>query len=602
MYREQGEPSHCIVEILYAKAALYSGGCLTMGKNLTNNQILLNEIIHQEHQENPQFVREDDFFEFFAAQQVLKDYDLSFEEIEQGLTGTSLDGGCDGIYVFVNGDVINEEDDVAEKYKKDVKFVLCIIQAKNATSFNEDPLMKWKTVCKNLLDLSNSSESFKARYDVKVLQAFDLFKDAYIKLIRKKPKLSIEFKYVSKGNEVHQNVQYQADELCQEIKSLFPSPTVTVSTSFVGADMLMDLVGTQVNNEFFLKLTEAPITISSQQVYITLVNLAEYFYFITNEKQEMIKHIFESNVRDYQGHTTVNKEIQESLESNNVEDFWWLNNGVTIVASKANLTTGKEICITDPEVVNGLQTSTEIFNYFSEHKNKLSDERRNILVRIIVPDSDESRDRIILATNSQTSIPKSSLRATDSIHRQIEMFFKPRNLYYDRRKNYYKNLGKKATQIVSVSFLAQCLMSLLLQMPNYARARPSTLLTDDRAYKELYVDNQNLNTFYAAAFIGKQVENVLKKSSQYTTAQKADILFYVIYMTACKKANQIKITSNLLATIDLQQFTESFILECAQEIFDLYQKIGGTDKVAKGSELIKEVQKSIQLNIQPASI
>lgn len=565
-----------------------------MGKNLTNNQILLNEIIQQDHRENPQFIKEDDFFEFFAAQQVLKDYDLSYEEIEQGLTGTSLDGGCDGIYVFVNGDLINEEDDVAEKYKKDVKIVLCIIQAKNTTSFKEDSLMKWKTVCSNLLDLNNSSELFKDRYDVNVLQAFDLFKDAYIKLIRKKPKLSIEFQYVSKGTEIHPNVQTQADELCRDVKKSFPSPAVNVSTTFIGADLLMDLVGAQVNNEFFLKLTEAPITISLQQVYVTLVNLADYFHFITNEKQEIIKHIFESNVRDYQGHTTVNREIQDSLENPSAEDFWWLNNGITIVASKASLLTGREISISDPEIVNGLQTSTEIFNYFSEHQGKLTEERRNLLVRIIVPDSEDSRDRIILATNSQTSIPKSSLRATDSIHRQIEMFFKPRNLYYDRRKNYYKNLGKKASQIVSVSFLAQCLMSTLLQKPNYARARPSTLLTDDGAYKELYVDNQNLNAFYTVAFLGKQVENVLKKSSPYSTAQKADILFYVIYMVVCKKINQVKITSELLATIDLQDFAEPFILECAEEVFALYHELGGTDKVAKGSDLIKKVQSTLQ--------
>lgn len=565
-----------------------------MGKNLTNNQILLNEIINQDHQENLQFIKEDDFFEFFAAQQVLKDYDLSYAEIEQGLTGTSLDGGCDGIYVFVNGDLINEEDDVTEKYKKDVKIVLCIIQAKNTTSFKEDPLMKWKTVCKNLLDLNNSSELFKDRYDINVLQAFDLFKDAYIKLIRKKPKLNIEFKYVSKGIEIHPNVQTQADELCQDIKKLFPSPTVAVSTSFIGADLLMDLVGSQVNNEFFLKLTEAPITISSQQVYITLVNLADYFRFITNEKQEIIKHIFESNVRDYQGHTTVNREIQDSLVNPNAEDFWWLNNGVTVVASKASLLTGKEISITDPEIVNGLQTSTEIFNYFSEHKNKLSEEHRNLLVRVIVPDNEDSRDRIILATNSQTSIPKSSLRATDSIHRQIEMFFKPRTLYYDRRKNYYKNQGKKASQIVSVSFLAQCLMSTLLQKPNYARARPSTLLTDDSAYNELYIDNQNLNAFFAAAFIGKQVENVLKKSSPYSTAQKADILFYVIYTAVCKKVNYTKISSELLASIDLQEFTEPFILRCAEEVFNLYHEMGGTDKIAKGSDLIKKIQSMLQ--------
>jgi len=567
-----------------------------LAKTYTNNQILLNEIIYQEHQENLQFKREDDFFEFFAAQQVLKDYDLSYEQIEQGLTGTSADGGCDGIYLFINGDLISEEDDVLEKYNKDVRFVLFIVQAKNTTSFTEDPFMKWKTVCNNLLDLNNSSELFKSRYDVNVLQAFDLFKDTYIKLIRKKPRLSIEFQYVSKGTEIHPSVQSQADELCRDVKKMFPSPTVTVSTSFVGADLLMDLVGTQVNNEFFLKLTETPITISSQQVYVTLVNLAEYFRFITNAKQEMIKHIFESNVRDYQGHTTVNKEIQDSLESPNTEDFWWLNNGITIVASKASLITGKEICITDPEVVNGLQTSTEIFNYFSEYKEKLSDEHRNLLVRVIVPNSEESRDRIILATNSQTSIPKSSLRATDSIHRQIEMFFKPRNLYYDRRKNYHKNQGKKATQIVSVSFLAQCLMSILLELPNYARARPSTLLTDDSAYKKLYVDNQNLNAFYSAAFIGKQVENVLKKSSPYTTAQKSDILFYVIYMVVCKEVNQTKISSESLSTLDLKKFTESFILECAQEVFDLYERMGGTNKIAKGGDLIKEVQKFLNEN------
>ena len=60
-------------------------------------------------------------------------------------------------------------------------------------------------------------------------------------------------------------------------------------------------------------------------------------------------------------------------------------------------------------------------------------------MRVIVPGSEESRDKIILATNSQTNIPKSSLRATDAIHRQIELYLKQRNIFYDRRKNYYKS-------------------------------------------------------------------------------------------------------------------------------------------------------------------
>ena len=49
----------------------------------TNNQILISEIIKRDSSENPQYKNEDSFFEFFAAQQVLKKYDLSDEEIEQ---------------------------------------------------------------------------------------------------------------------------------------------------------------------------------------------------------------------------------------------------------------------------------------------------------------------------------------------------------------------------------------------------------------------------------------------------------------------------------------------------------------------------------------
>jgi len=82
-------------------------------------------------------------------------------------------------------------------------------------------------------------------------------------------------------------------------------------------------------------------------------------------------------------------------------------------------------------------------------------DERSILVRVIVTEDAESRDRIIRATNSQTDIPSASLRATDKIHRDIEDFFATRGLFYDRRKNFYKNQGKPVRKIVSIGFLAQ---------------------------------------------------------------------------------------------------------------------------------------------------
>ena len=78
------------------------------------------------------------------------------------------------------------------------------------------------------------------------------------------------------------------------------------------------------------------------------------------------------------------------------------------------------------------------------------DKERSVLIRIIVTEKAEERDRIIKATNFQTSIPPASLRATERLQRDIEEYFLHNGLYYDRRKNYYKNIGKPQDKIVSI--------------------------------------------------------------------------------------------------------------------------------------------------------
>lgn len=161
--------------------------------------------------------------------------------------------------------------------------------------------------------------------------------------------------------------------------------------------------------------------------------------------------------------------------------------------------------------MNGLQTSSEIYRYFKENPQIIKDdESRNVLVRVIVPSSEEVRDKIIKATNSQTQIPKSSLRATDPIHRQIETYLKTKEYYYDRRKNFYKNEGKKPKQIISIPFMSQCLISVLMQKPDYARARPSSLLDDDSSYNLLYSEKTPLNVFYIVSHIGKKLKRYIE--------------------------------------------------------------------------------------------
>ncbi len=139
-----------------------------MTNGMTNSQVLLNAYVREEQAENPKYQDEAGFFEFFSSAQVLKEYDLSDEEVENGLCDGSLDGGCDGIYLFADGKLIETEPVSFEDFKKGVVLDLIILQVKTSVSFSEDSIMKWKTTCNNLLDASKSSDNFVDRYSVKV--------------------------------------------------------------------------------------------------------------------------------------------------------------------------------------------------------------------------------------------------------------------------------------------------------------------------------------------------------------------------------------------------------------------------------------------------
>ena len=564
-----------------------------MAKSMTNDQILIREYIKQQYS-TLQFADQSAYFEFLAATHALKDYDLSDEEIEAGLTGSGGDGGCDGIYLFFN-DVLVSEDfiDNLESIPREATLNVFIVQAKNELGFGEDAIMKWKTVSSNLLRFENQIDSFCGRYSEKVLAFFQNFKDLRIKLLTSKVKLSFHYVYVAVANDLHPNVQAQANELCEQVHQLFPGAMTSVEVEFINASKLMELINTQATQQFTLPLADNPIAIGTKKDYIALVNLVNYYRFITDDTGALKKYIFESNVRDYQGRNNVNSEIRETLATETSEDFWWLNNGVTIIAEDVSQSLPKQLLIVNPEIVNGLQTSNEIYFYFKANPERIEQEKRNILLRIVVPEDEGSRDRIILATNSQTTIPAVALRSTDPIHRQIEMYFKSRGLYYDRRKNYYKNQGKKANEIVSIGFLGQCLMSLFLGKPNFARARPSTLLSDDEYYKRLYVDNTDLELFYRSASLGKKVERFIKASSEYTQATKSDILFYVVYTVVAQAVQSPDITPLNFKALDMDVLDDAKISEAAELVFGLYQQLGASNKVAKGTELLGKIREEV---------
>ena len=551
-----------------------------------NAQILLDNLIEQEFQSNDNYSSISDYFEFFSASQILKNQGLSDDEIDNGIVGKGLDGGCDSIYLFLNNLLITP--DVVEHISapKDSILEMIIIQSKKTNSFGEDAVMKWKTISGNLLDLSKTTTDFKARYNADVLEAFTTFRDTYTRLITSRVKLKFRFYYATLASDLHPNVVQQAEELKDTIKRLFPNAVVEVT--FVDSDTLFDMYNAMIENRVNLKFADIPIS-PNQKNYVALVDLKSYFKFIVNDEGDVRKSFFDSNVRDYQGKNNVNSSISETLHRADDNDFWWLNNGVTVLASEATLVNNRELQIVNPEIVNGLQTSMEIYNYFSENREALESEKRSILLRIIVPDNEESRDQIIFATNNQTNIPKATLRVTDPIHLQIEMYFKSRGLFYDRRKNYYKNQGRKPAEIIGVSFLAQCLITIFLKKPDYARARPSTLLNDEKTYNELYEKNNDLEVFYRVALLGKKIQKNVRSVSNYSPAEKSDILYYVLYAVIAAVLSKKNIIPSDITNLDLDSVTDNLIENIRNRVYEIYKQHGGNGRVAKSAEFIRYI-------------
>ena len=85
------------------------------------------------------------------------------------------------------------------------------------------------------------------------------------------------------------------------------------------------------------------------------------------------------------------------------------------------------------------------------------------LSKVIISTDENLKDAIIKSTNSQNAVSSSSLRATDPVQRDIEEYFKERGLYYDRRKNYYRNHGKPISKIIDANYLSQSLVSIVQQ-------------------------------------------------------------------------------------------------------------------------------------------
>jgi hypothetical protein len=541
---------------------------------------ILTEVLKQKKVEIAPTLSDDEFFNLFSSEQVLKDFELSYDELKNGIVEGGSDGGIDSIYTFINGELLEEDSDYTG-LKKDIVVDLIILQSKNTSGFSEEAMNKFIASAQDLLNLSNDLNALKATYKKELRKKVELFKNAYLRLASKFPRLNITYYYSALAGELHPNVQRKVDQLLSVINAQISDSNFTFK--FIGIEELLALARKKPIRVKALNIEGTPIN-TKDGGYIALVNLPNYYDFIT-ENNRLLKAFFDANVRDYQGRIEVNKAISETLSNPNNEDFWWLNNGVTITTSKATLAS-QSLTIEDPQIVNGLQSSHEIFHHFSLGGSK--DDARKIMVRIIKPYDEKSRLKIIKATNSQTDVPIASLRATDEIHLNIEDYFLSNGYFYDRRKNYYKNAGKQADLIISIPLLSQIITAAVLREPNNSRARPSTLIKNDDEYKRIFDKDYDVDIYLKSVKIQKKVETALKSCDpELSTSTIGDLKFHVTMFTIANELKKLTYSANEIKNINVDAILPETINSNILSVKTIYDSLGATNKVAKNPDFVK---------------
>lgn len=411
---------------------------------------------------------------FFVAKHYLKNYNTSADDLLTGIVDGGGDCGIDGIYFFANSLCIRDDTPLHGLGRKP-RLDLVLVQVKNTTGFTEPAIDKLIVHLPKILDFDRDESELERFVNPRLIEVSRRFLEAYRTLDMPDLHIYVAFASLKAAGGPHPRILDRGDELAGRLVGLFSRCAPTVS--FYDAADLCTIFWEAPVTTRSLQLAENPISTDTAGGYVGVVRLQHYEKFITREDGELDATLFEANVRDYEGETVVNRSIQETLETADPDvDFWWLNNGVTIVASKVQAAS-KLLELESPQIVNGLQTSIEI--YKRRHSPHLSTDNRSILVKVIEARKDDVRERIIRATNSQTAFGPSALRATDVVQRRIEEYLGGRGLYYERRRHYYLNQNFPIDRIVSIDRMGQALLSVFIQKPEIARGNPSKIFEND---------------------------------------------------------------------------------------------------------------------------
>lgn len=524
-------------------------------------------------------------FELFSISQVLKKYDIDFQDIEDSDVDGGNDGGIDNVFIFINNRYINNIEEIKEleennEIDRKTTLEIYIIQAKASNGFKEKVWDTLSLTFQDIFDYSKSEKDLKGLYNEDLIEKTIMMRYAMDKVMSISNNIALKTLYLSKGDtkSISTGLENRGNLLKESLKE--KTSISNIEILYYGGKELREIYTEPEELELIMKYSnQMSSTFLGEQntAYVLTVNLKEYYNFFTKD-EGIRENILENNIRHFQGNVAVNRGIINTLEEDTNTEFWWLNNGVTMLASEIVSLPNNQLRIKNAQIVNGLQTTFCIYDFFNKKNSNEDNETRKILVKIIQINDLKVTDNIISYTNSQTSVRPADLRATDKFQRDIEEFFLSEGYYYDRRKNYYKNMNKDRSKIFSIGKTAQYIETLIYKNPSSARQNPTSLLKTDENYKKIFNSNINVKTYLNSCLIYKEVEKNIKELTIDLILEKygasiKNFTFHLMLILVTIKLEKIEFNHDEIANIDINDLDDKIFSESLAFINTLIEEV-----------------------------
>jgi len=247
-----------------------------------------------------------------------------------------------------------------------------------------------------------------------------------------------------------------------------------------------------IDKQYFEKSDGSIKTVIGAVAASDLINL------IKLDNENINENIFNENVRVYKPKHRVNEAIIETASSENNYQFFYLNNGITILCENVEYapnTRSPIVELANFQIINGGQTSHSLFEVFKKTPDKI--DSLEVMIRICEAKKDNPiNERISETSNNQIPVGSRDLHSNDLIQRKLEDEFETLGYYFERKPNKYSD--KPQDKVLNNELLGQLYMSYHLDMPSEAKNNKQKVFADfyDEIFDSMVVNAKELLRLY----------------------------------------------------------------------------------------------------------